>query len=213
MKQYITILLLLFSFTAIAETTNWQLKKESDGIKIYLGTVPNSNLKSVKVEVTLNGTISQLVGLLQDAKAHEQWVYNTKASYLIKKITEQEQIYYSEISMPWPITNRDVVMDIKMSQDAATHTLHIDAESVAGYLPAKNGIIRISSSKAVWTVTPIGNGKLQLEYTAQADPAGSIPNWVVNMFSDKGPYETFKKLKDMLAAGAYKNAHFDFIKE
>jgi hypothetical protein len=28
------------------------------------------------------------------------------------------------------------------------------------------------------------------------DPAGSLPNWMVNLFITKGPYETFVKLRE-----------------
>jgi hypothetical protein len=66
-------------------------------------------------------------------------------------------------------------------------------------------------SKANWVVTPIGDNKLAIEYVAMADPGGSIPAWITNSFSTKGPFETFRKLKDVLASPAYSQAKYAFI--
>src|SRR6185312_17431798 len=212
MKRVIIAIFLSLSFTTLY-ATDWELKKDQDGIKVFSASVPNSNIKAVKVECMLTASPSQLVALLLDTKAHEQWVYSTKISYLVKKVSDLEQIYYSEIKMPWPITNRDVLVDFKITQDTMSRVISVNATAVSGYIPVKDGIIRVLLSKVNWSVTPVGNNQLKIEYTAQADPGGSVPAWVVNMFCDKGPFETFKKLRTMLASGDYKNVHLKFIKD
>ena len=35
-------------------------------------------------------------------------------------------------------------------------------------------------------------------YVFDANPGGSVPAWLANNFADKGPYESFKKLAEML---------------
>ena len=103
MKKMILFFTLLCACTAVHAGIAWELKKDSEGIKVYAGSVANSNLKAVKVECTVNATLSQLAALLLDAKAHEIWVYNTKKSYVVKDLGAGHQVYYSEISMPWPL--------------------------------------------------------------------------------------------------------------
>jgi hypothetical protein len=213
MKTLIITILFSLSFAIVYAGTNWELKKDKEGIKVFSGSVPNSNIKAVKAECVLNTSLSRLTALLLDAKAHEQWVYSTKSSYLIKKVSDQEQIYYSEMSMPWPIVNRDVVVDLKITQNPVTREVAVDAIVVTGYVPIKDGIIRVPLSKVNWAIIPIGNSQVKIEYTAQADPGGSVPAWAVNMFCDKGPFETFKKLKSVLASDAYKDEHLSFIKD
>jgi hypothetical protein len=39
---------------------------------------------------------------------------------------------------------------------------------------------------------------IHIVYTFEADPGGSIPAWMVNSFADKGPFESFKKLGQLL---------------
>jgi hypothetical protein len=212
MRSLIITLCLCLALPVFA-APEWQLKRDKDGIKIYAGSIPNSNVKAVRAESTLHCTMSQLTALLLDTKAHEKWVYSTKTSYLLKATGPASQLYYSEMSMPWPLTNRDVVVSLQIAQDAATRVLTVTSASVPGYMPEHKGIVRVPRSKATWKVTPIGNNTLKVEYIAEADPGGSIPAWIANMFCDKGPYETFKKLSELLSTGAYNNARFDFIKD
>jgi hypothetical protein len=96
------ILVLLLCLTSFVSTagTNWELKKNADGIKVYTADKAGSNIKAIKVLCTLNASPDQLIRYLMNAKAHEQWVYSTKQSYMIKQVSEGHMIYYSEITMP-----------------------------------------------------------------------------------------------------------------
>lgn len=210
-----TILLLLMSCACIVARaqTAWELKKDDEGIKVYTGSIPNSNIKAVKVTCILNASLSGLTALLLDSKAHEQWVYNTKTSYLVKQLSASSQLYYSEISMPWPLTNRDVVVEMNISQTPGTNVMYVSANAVAQYVPLNKNKVRVTMSKVSWTVTPIGNNQLSVVYIGQADPGGDIPAWLANSFSTKGPFETFKKLKELIASPAYTHAQYVFIKD
>jgi hypothetical protein len=212
MKKIIMILLVSCTCIMAYADTAWELKKDKEGIKVYTGSVPNSNIKVVKVTCILDARLSQLTALLLDTKAHEQWVYNTKTSYLVKTISAGHLVYYSEVSMPWPLTNRDIVAEMDITQELATKVMHVSANAAEHYVPVNEGKVRVTVSKVTWTVTPIGNNQLSVEYIGQADPGGSVPAWLVNSFSTKGPFETFKKLKELVRASVYQNAQYDFIK-
>jgi START domain-containing protein len=211
MKKIILILLLsCFCYQVNADPT-WELKKDEEGIKVYTGSIPDSKIKAIKVVLVLNATLSQLTALLLDTKAHEQWVYNTKSSYLVKQLGSNHLLYYSEVSMPWPLTNRDLVAEITISQPAGAKVMYVNANVAENYVPVNKNKVRVPLSKVNWTVTPIGNNQLSIEYIGQADPGGDIPAWLVNSFSTKGPFETFKKLRELVSSAVYHNAHYDFI--
>lgn len=175
--------------------------------------MPNSSVKAVRVECQLKGSVSQLAALLMDVKAHEQWVYTNEISYTVKKLAENEVIYYSAMDLSWPLTDRDAVIKIKVWQDDASRALHVSSTTVAGYVPVKKDKVRVPMIKIDWTATPIGNNKLQVSYEAHADPGGVVPAWAVNLFATKGPYETFKALNSLLESGLYKDAKVSFVKE
>jgi hypothetical protein len=196
----ILFMLFLASFVSKAGT-NWELKKDAEGIKVYTADKAGSNVKAIKVLCTLNASPDQLIRYLMNAKAHEQWVYSTKQSYLIKQVSEGHQIYYSEITMPWPLSNRDIVVDFKIVRNP-NNVITVKASAIDGYVAKDKKKVRINFSDVNWTVTPAGANTLNIEYVAQADPGGSIPGWVSNMFITKGPFETFKLLRTALKVGA-----------
>ena len=201
MLRYIVLILCFVVPLICMAQKDWQLKKEEDGIRVYSRSMEGSKLKSIKVTCELDGSMSQLTALLLDAKAHEEWVYNTRSSYVVKQLSPTEQIYYSEITLPWPMTNRDVVVLMTLNQDPATKTMEVKADAIEGHVEKKEGIVRVPLSSVTWKVKPL-QGKLQVEYVAQADPGGNVPPWIVNSFSTKGPLETFKRLKKLMSSDA-----------
>ncbi len=214
MKKMLLLLALICGTGAMVHAqTAWELKKDEDGIKVYTGTAPGTHIRAVKVTCVVNTSMSALTALLMDAGAHEQWVYSTKKSYLVKQLTPASLVYYSEIAMPWPLSNRDVVVEMNISQQPATNVLVVKANAVAQYVPLNKSKVRITRSEVTWTVTPVGNNQLSVEYTGLGDPGGEVPAWLANSFSIKGPFETFKSLKKLVVSPGYARAQYAFIKE
>jgi len=210
LKKYCFLLLLVAKSVAAQSPADWTLKVNTDGIKIFTGNVPNSKIKAVKVECQLEATLSQVVAVLMDIKNSEEWLYHTSSNYLLKQVSPSELYYYSMIEVPWPISKRDFIAHLKVSQDAVTKVVTVDAPCVPDMVPVKPGVVRIEHSKGKWVLTPAGK-HVNVLYTLHADPGGSIPAWLSNMFITQGPSQSFKKLKVHLQKPVYKNARLDYI--
>jgi len=210
-KILLTSLLLFFIQVAVFGQGAWKLNTEKDGIKVYTSSVPGSKVKAIKVECEIKATESQLVSLLMDINSSAEWVYHTKSAVLIKQVSPSELYYYSEISLPWPVANRDFVAHLTVSQNPITKVVTIDGPAVPNMMPAKKGIVRINNAKGKWTITPYGLDQLKIEYTLHTDPGGDLPAWVVNMFAADGPLKVFENLKQQLQKPVYKNAAVPFI--
>jgi len=210
-----TILIFSFFFVPIClnAQVNWDLKKDKDDIKVYTGNSPNSSFKSVKVTTVLTGTLSQLTALLLDVDAHKDWVYSTKYSYLVKQLSPSEQIYYSEIDLPWPLSNREIVVRMDILQDPISKVMVVRIENADNSIEVKSGTVRVPASSVTWKVTPLDKNSLSIEYYGQADPGGTVPAWAANSFCTKGPFETFRNLRKLISSPVYANASFDFIRE
>lgn len=207
---YLAATLLLLSSKASAQGP-WKFATEKDGIKVYSRSVPNSKVKALRVTCTLDATLSSVVTLLLDVPATPQWVSHTKSCTLIKRVSPAELYYYSEVSLPWPLENRDFVAHVKVTQDKATKVVIVDAPAIPGMIDVKKGIVRVSHSLGYWVITPLGNGKIKVDYSLQVDPGGIIPAWAVNALSSQGPLDSFMEMKKMLQKNAYKNAVLSFI--
>jgi hypothetical protein len=178
--------------------TKWTLAKEKNGIKVFTSLDGTSKFKSIKVEAVLTGTLNKLVHLLSDAASNKDWIYSTKESYIIKRISSTETLSYTETMVPWPASNRDLAINMQLSLDAKNNTLKVVARGVPNAIPQKKGIVRIPFFNSSWNVRSDGKSKLYINYLLEVDPGGTIPVWIANMFVAKGPYETFNNLAAVL---------------
>jgi len=192
---------------------NWELRADKEGIKVYTRNMDNSPLKAVKTECTINTTLTTLTAVLLDVAGSKDWVYSTKSISLLKQISPAELIYYSEIAIPWPASNRDFIVGITVVQDEKTKAVTVLGLNLPAYLPEKKDIVRIQQSYSKWLITPLPQGGVKIEYELQVDPGGKVPVWLVNMFATRGPFETFKKLQEQVTKPVYKNKTYSFIKD
>jgi hypothetical protein len=177
---------------------DWTLVSNENWIQIYKSDMSGSNYKRIKVECTIDGSLDKLVRILNDVNNHRNWIYNTKQSYILKRISSNEYYYYTETTLPWPMQNRDAIVHIKFQRDAANQTLNIAAEGQPDYMPEISGKVRVPRSANTWQVTVPAPNKLHIVYIFEAEPGGHIPPWLVNTFVNKGPYESFRKLSELL---------------
>jgi START domain len=209
MRIGILTIVLLAVCSAGIRAQNWQLKKEEDGIRIYTAATPNSNVRSVKVECTLHAPLSQIIACLLDVDAQKNWVYNCKNSRLVEQIKDNEFVFYSQVDLPWPATNRDYISHITIAQPSSS-LVTIDANAEPNKEPQKKGFVRVVSSRAHWDLVPMGD-QTKVVYTLHFDPAGSVPAWLTNMFITKGPLLTFHKLGQEAAKEVYRNTRISFL--
>lgn len=189
-----TSLLVSFAFGQ----ANWKLTKDKDGIKVYQRDSRNSGFKSIKVECTLEGNFDKLIAVINNVNGYKNWVYNNKETSLLKRISNHEFYYYTEAYLPWPMDNRDAVMHTKITKDSLNRFLKINSVAVPKYIPEKDGKVRITYSDINWHVTRPTANTLHIVYVFETDPGGNVPTWLVNSFADKGPFESFKKLGELL---------------
>ena len=200
MKFQMSLLLmgiLAVSVPAISQT-KWKPISKENGMIIYEGKSANSSFKSVKVECIFEGTFDKLLSELTNVHQHPEWVYNNKSASLLKKVSPSEFYYYSETSLPWPLSNRDAILHTTIRRDSLNRFLMVRSVAEAAYAPEKAGKVRIRSSNVNWYVTMPSVNTIHIVYTLEVDPGGNVPAWLVNSFVEKGPYESFKKLKSRL---------------
>ena len=174
------------------------LKKDKDNIKVYNCKTEDSDFKIVRAEFELNATIDQYIATVLDVPKYKEWHYRSVNPKILKKISDSELIYYTQVSAPWPVSNRDLILRLKLDYDSTTKVLTSSLECIPDYLPTVENVVRVPKSYSEITFTPINDSKLKVEYFIHVDPGGQIPAWVANIFSTQGPYETFKKLIDRL---------------
>ncbi len=194
----IAILILLSSLSAFAQE-DCILKLNKDSVRVYTCGKENSKYKTIKATFNLTASRSQLIDMLMDIDHLGDWQYHTVSAQLLKKISDREIIYHTEVDGP-VIDNRDFIIHLKINEPVNNEWI-ITGTSIPDYIPKKEKVVRIPMSKAVWKIKE-ENGQLAVEYVIQIDFGGVIPAWVVNSLAHKAPYETFKSMREKI--GQYK---------
>ena len=195
------IVCLLFFSVLLLESTgqyNWKQERDENGIKVFSSDIVNADYKAVKVECTFHGTYSKLISIVSNVSHNNEWVYNSKKNHVLRKNNSRDFIYYTETRFPWPMSNRDVVIHLRIQTDSLPKFLIISGTGEPNFIPEILSKVRVPHYLAKWKVTMPAPQTIRISYVLEADPGGSIPTWLANIFIDKGPYETFKKLSVML---------------
>lgn len=210
----IFIFLLLFGFKSDSSLTdNWHLKKFESGISVYTRDAENSNFKELKSVVFLKTSLSSIISLIDDFESYPQWVYRCGASSTLKKNSEKNLIHYQLVTAPWPVDNRDFVVEVKVEQDPKTKIVTQNVTCIPNYIPKTAGCVRITEFKASWTLIPLKNGIVEADYQLMVNPGGAIPAWIVNLAVVDGPFETALNMKTWVMKEKYQKASLSFIKE
>lgn len=185
---------LFFAFSTVAQP-EWNLKIDKGGIKVYNLKNDTSKINELKVETTFNTTASALIKIIMDIDHHPDWVYGTKLSYQLKKVSDSELYFYKEVRSPAPLSNRDLVAHMKVVKNAQSISIQVSAEPT--YSPEKKGLVRVPYFNELWNIKATKD-QVKVEYYLKIDPGGSIPSSLVNLFATKGPYESFVNLKELI---------------
>ena len=191
-------MLFFFQLGLVSGQPNWKLVANEDGIRVFSKTVMDSRIKALKTTCEIKANLAQMVALLLDVEAAGQWICHTKSCSLLKKMSASELYYYTEVALPWPLSNRDFVTHMRVFQDPVTKIVTISTPAVPGVLAERAGIVRVNHSVGTWTLTPLGKENVNVEYTLQVDPGGIIPAYIVNAFAVQAPVLTIKKLRQIL---------------
>jgi len=182
-------------FPSFGQLDDCDLKRNRDGVKVYTCKSANEKIKSLRAEFVLENTsLEELEMFMLDVENYVTWQYNMTEAKVLKKVSDTEVIYRTEVDAPWPVDNREMIVRLKIDKGTEAKQMNLSITSIPYEHPAKEGVIRVKSSQAAWHVVVNGTS-LEVEYTLRIDPGGSIPAWLINMAMAEGPHESFRDLK------------------
>jgi ribosome-associated toxin RatA of RatAB toxin-antitoxin module len=197
-KLLASIIWVILSISQSFCQTDCTLRIDKDNVKVFACKAENSKIKSLKTKVNVRATPQQVIDIVLDIDGYNNWQYHTINASVLERKSETELIYYTEIVSPWPASNRDLVVSLKIEHDVPSKNIIIYAHSIPDFIPPKEGIVRVPMSKSQWTVKPVSDSELSVEFNMLVDPGGSVPAWLINMVAAEAPYESFRNFKNKI---------------
>ncbi|MCP4196440.1 MAG: hypothetical protein GY762_04750 [Proteobacteria bacterium] len=191
----------------------WKLKRQENGVTIYLRKVEDSPVLQVRAIKKMKTSLTALVALIKDSHGRQHWIYKNKIAKKIEQRSNFEWISYKEMKAPWPVSNRDMIIHSKLSQDPETYAVRIDSVGVPDFLPKKKRIVRVPKLVTSWEFIPKRDGMVEVRFKLAIELGGHLPAWLVNTSIDRGPYETILGMAKFVKKRRYRKAKIPYIKE
>lgn len=204
-------LAMLCSSFSGSDSQNWILKKNENGITVYTRTVAGSDLKEVRVVNRVKSSLSGMVAILLDSKNYSDWMVGCKEARILKVMSDHEFYNYQITDLPWPLSDRDVVADFKIEQDANTKIVSFTKTAMPLLIPENSGLVRVQYLHARYVLKPLSSDSVLVEMEMQLNPGGSIPAWLINANIVAAPYKSTEQMIKRLPV--YQSASYSFIEE
>lgn len=198
MKYYYWLILLLLVFFFHAKdlsAQSWDFVKEVDGIKIFTRKELNSSLKSFKGEVTFKAKIDKVNLLVGNADNLDWWDKDISSIKVLAFEKDKFIQYYIIYKVAWPLSNRDLALDARISTDPVTGVRTVSAKPLLNAVPENPNLVRIKKYWQKWTVQPMDKGYVHIILEGFVDPTGNVPSWLFNIVVTETPLRVLNALR------------------
>lgn len=179
-----------------------------DGLVLYQKQVEGSPIVAFKGVGTVDAPISVVTGVLIDHARASEWVDRLAEFRMIKQITPLEYLDYTHIKMPLILKDRDFVTRVNLSVNPADKSVIMQSGSVSAPEAPTTDFVRGDLVRSYFVLKPVDAGKKTLVSAEfHADPKGSIPKWIVNLFQKNWPKLAFSGIKKQVAKTDLKPPH------
>lgn len=223
MTAIILFAVFLLPFSSSAETPHWQQTISRDGIVVYTRKT-DYPIDEFKAEAVIDAPVGVILAVIEDAPASSEWMSSISQTRMIRelippKLNEQtmtgksRHLVYSIMDTPWPLTVRDVLLEVTTVVDFRKMSVQIEYHAVESDAVAKNkDWVRMSVLNGSWTLNAIDSAHTKAVYQVKSDPGGIIPAAFANSASRDIPFQTLSALKKMVTRNKYIKAagKYDF---
>ncbi len=208
---YLIITFLFLSVTSIAQKHGkWNLKKDKNGIKVFVRNEPILGLPEYKGIMKIAAPMSRLVAALRDVDEYHNLFIGTKTAILLRK-EEDLQICYMHNECPFPFSDRDGIYKSIFYRNAEGGSINISIVALPDYLPQHPKKVRIVISKGYWNLKPMNDGTVEVTYQQYADPGGNFPKWIIKLYSVNIPYKALRNLRRQVELPKYQHSEDQVI--
>lgn len=214
MRNLILPFILIISFTCLAQEgyTEWELKKEKDGIKAHTRKRPGIKFNEYLVEATIEADFNQLMAIFKDFDSYTSIFPGTEDTkvYLDEG---NEYVTYIKFDIPFPARDRDAVFMNELSFDKDNRILSIAVQCDPDQYETNKKLIRITFCEGGWEFKDIGNGQIAIRHNLIVDPAGMAPAFIVNSKTVDDPIKTIQSIREKIGNDKYKGHDFELLRD
>jgi hypothetical protein len=155
----------------------WHAVRVEDGITVEARDVAGSPLHEVRAIVHADAAPAAILGVLWRHEEQPQFMPRLRHVEVVRD-SGDERVVYEQIAVPL-LKDRDVVLRVRRTVDAATGTIDVRSQAVSDEGPPETSqFVRVRTTAGHWHLVPASNGGTDVTYTLRTDLG--LPAWLVN---------------------------------
>lgn len=201
--SFAAAILFLYSTDLCAETaaSEWTEVARSPEVTVYRKEFADSPIHAYRADAQLAAALDKVVAVVVDTKRRPEWAERVREATVLQQISATEHIEHVVTRVPWPLKDRDFVVQTKLIPDRASKTLRIEVRSVEHPKAPETGkYVRGIIHRADFVLKATEQGKAtEVKSESHVDPKGSIPSWIINLIQKSFPRKSVANLMKQAA--------------
>lgn len=177
----------------------WKALGEKRGVKLWKLERPRQSLPGFRGETEIEGSIALIVEEMLDVKHHTEWMHRCSESWIYEQhVSDSRGVLYNRTSSaPWPVWDRDVVLDVRFDYNAEHTALTVRFHDLKDKLrPTPERVVRMPKLVGFYKMTQTSPNRTTVVYQVEADIGGSLPTWIADEVVKDLPYYTLLALRE-----------------
>jgi len=199
-----TVSLLFVLHFSDVKASEWQPEIKKNGIDAYSRVIDGTDILEIRAITVVQARMEVIAEVLRDIPANVEWRPKCAECRLLERYNRNSMTTYTRIDLPWPVSDRDVVIKADTSINLNTGRVVVSLGSVDHHkAPPPNGNVRITEFYSQYYLEYINREQTGIIFTTRVNPAGRIPTFLVNMFNKRFAYEEMLGLTQMVKKQKY----------
>jgi len=208
------VLLSTIFFTLTLQAGEWRKIKSRKSVDVYSKEIPGSKIVAFRGIGTIDAPIHNVISVIHDTSRIKEWMSDMAETVVLERKSMLEKIEYNRTTAPWPLWDREFVYWVKV--DIQNEGKEVRIEMGPGNnnhpkIPKRDKTVRGTLHSSRYILKAIDKNKTEILVEINADPAGSVPKWVVNLFQSVWPSDTISGIRKLATEPNYQ-VHADILK-
>lgn len=152
-------------------------------------------VRQMRGEMTANASMGDMLYMLRDDQEGKKWVNRTVEFYHFDRENESVWHTYSELGIPWPFSNRDLVTKNNLHSRSDGSLFRIEINAVPNYVPQRKDVVRILHFEGSWTVESLPENRISVAYEIVTKSESFLPRSITDPIVEKGFWTTLNQLR------------------
>ncbi len=188
----------LTGFATDVSSLNWEMLSDESGIRVFRADVPGSRVVAFRADAVIPQPATQVASAFIEAKQRLVWMPKVLEARVLREVAANERIEYTRIGTPFPLKDRDFVIQGRADYDAAKDAMILSFKSVEVPEGPETKLVRGVIHDSRYIVTRRGPSETFIEMFLHIDPMGSPPKWLVNLVQKNYPRGFLETLRTFL---------------